>query len=170
VSQKEVHLVSLSLPPVSTFEKACARCHGSQGSFYGDEFANLRDQELIDVTREMMEGPAFLHPSDVDVRAMVAYHHALVAAEPFVVVTALLPAGFTPSLSLASVDTHTCPNELTIDFLLFVYLLLVGLTRRRNAFLSSECKVSYEYEAGEWNEGPATKGGRFRGDVLLARN
>jgi hypothetical protein len=45
--------------------------------------------------------------------------------------------------------------------LLFGFFLL-NLMRRRNAFLSSECKVPYGGGAGEWNEGLAFKDKRFR--------
>ena len=38
----------------------------------------------------------------------------------------------------------------------------MNLMRRRNAFLSSECKVSRGDKAGEWNEGLASTGRRFR--------
>ncbi len=49
-------MVNLPLPPVSTFEEACARCHGPQGSFYGAEFAKLSDEELVQVTRGKNSG------------------------------------------------------------------------------------------------------------------
>ncbi|MBN1361733.1 MAG: cytochrome c [Sedimentisphaerales bacterium] len=87
-----VDLQPLSLPPVSTFEDACARCHGPEGSFYGEGFAEPAGRELKVVVREMMEGPAFLTPSATDVDAMVAYHRALAAGEPFLCVTAYQPA------------------------------------------------------------------------------
>lgn len=88
----EVNLVPLSLPPVSTFESACARCHGPEGSFFGPGFANPEHADLAVIVREMMEGPAALSPSDADVEAMVAYHRALAADEPFFCVTAYEPA------------------------------------------------------------------------------
>ncbi len=87
-----IDLHPLAYPPISTFEQSCARCHGPQGSFYGEGFAEPDEAELTDVVREMMEGPAFLTPSDADVNAMVAYHRALAADEPFVCVTVYEPA------------------------------------------------------------------------------
>ncbi len=86
-----IELVDLSLPPVSTFEASCANCHGPQGSFFGDEFAHLADAQLGTAVKDMMEGPAFLKPSDADLLAMVAYHRALAAKEPFICVTAFHP-------------------------------------------------------------------------------
>jgi len=76
----------ITLGPVSTFEQACARCHGPQGSFYGEAFAELSDSELQDFVKEMMEGPAGLHPSEEEIAAMTAYHQALAAKKPYLVV------------------------------------------------------------------------------------
>ena len=91
-------LVSLSLPfnyhfetldpgPVRSFEKNCARCHGPQGSFYGEAFGQREREDLRYIIEEMMFGPAFLSPSPADVHAMTAYHRALSNGEPFVCIT-----------------------------------------------------------------------------------
>ncbi len=116
--------VTLSLPPVSTFEASCANCHGPQGSFFGEEFGELPDEQLHDAVEEMMIGPAFLNPTDADLRAMVAYHHALAAKEPFLCVTALhtfsndVPIGLegeaTPgaTISLAGAEVSTTVDEM----------------------------------------------------------
>ena len=82
----EPALPRLTLPPVRTFEEACARCHGPRGSFYGQEFARLRDPELTEYVDEMMRGPGMLHPTADDVLAMTAYHRALARKEPFIAV------------------------------------------------------------------------------------
>lgn len=92
-ARESIEPVMLSLPPVSTFEASCANCHGPQGSFFGDEFGELPDAQLHDAVQDMMEGPAFLKPSDADLRAMVAYHRALAAKEPFLCVTTLHLSG-----------------------------------------------------------------------------
>lgn len=73
--------------PVRTFEKHCARCHGPKGNFYGDKFGSRSHKDLMYIVEEMMRGPAFLNPSEADVHAMTAYHHALNAGEPFICVT-----------------------------------------------------------------------------------
>lgn len=79
-------LVDLTLPPIATFEASCARCHGPEGSFYGEAFADLSPRELRHVVEDMMRGPAGLAPTDADLDAMVAYHRALRAKQPFVAV------------------------------------------------------------------------------------
>jgi len=69
----DVTITGLVLPPVSTFEDTCARCHGPESSFYGPQFARLQESELMRVVREMMQGPALLQPTDAEVRATTAY-------------------------------------------------------------------------------------------------
>jgi hypothetical protein len=55
--------------------------------FYGSGFGDLGDEHLKEIIHEMMEGPAELHPTEADVAAMTAYHHALRAEEPFGCIT-----------------------------------------------------------------------------------
>jgi len=86
-----IEIVELKLGPVSTFERTCARCHGPQGAFYGDEFAKLNDGELHNKIRQMMVGPSFLKPKSHEVDAMTAYHRALTSKEPFLCVTSYVP-------------------------------------------------------------------------------
>ena len=82
-------LEPLALPPVSTFARTCARCHGPEGAFYGEGFAADKGrEELARVVAEMMRGPAFLAPTPPDIAAMTAYHRALSAGEPFIAVVA----------------------------------------------------------------------------------
>ncbi len=88
-----VAFTPVALGPVATFERVCARCHGPQGSFYGEEFARLIGADLRKFVLEMMEGPGLLDPSARDVEAMIAYHRALAAAEPFLCVTQYRPRG-----------------------------------------------------------------------------
>jgi mono/diheme cytochrome c family protein len=80
-------LVDLNPGPIVQFEETCARCHGPQGSFYGEEFGHLGPVALEAMVRQMMEGPAGLSPTRNEVTAMVVYHKALHAASPFVVIT-----------------------------------------------------------------------------------
>lgn len=81
------NLADLSPGPVLLFEESCARCHGPQGSFYGQEFAKLDDAHLRQAVTDMMRGPAGLDPSLADIAAMVAYHRALRETGLFVVAT-----------------------------------------------------------------------------------
>ena len=77
---------TLELSPISTFEEKCSRCHGSQGSFYGEAFANLEEEKLKQTVKEMMEGPAFLQPTEMEIVAMADYHRALAKKMPFIVI------------------------------------------------------------------------------------
>lgn len=86
LSAPTIPVQQITLGPVSTFEQACARCHGPQGSFYGEAFANLSDTQLHEFIKEMMEGPAGLHPTEEDIAAMTAYHQALAAKKPYLVI------------------------------------------------------------------------------------
>lgn len=80
-------LADLDPGPIVQFEQACSRCHGPQGSFYGEEFGHLEPAALEAMVLQMMEGPAGLSPTRRQLEAMVAYHKALHAASPFVVIT-----------------------------------------------------------------------------------
>jgi len=77
----------LSLSPISTFADACARCHGDEGNNYGKEFAKLDAEELQHVTEDMMYGPAYLDPTEIELKAMTAYQRAISNNEPFIVIT-----------------------------------------------------------------------------------
>jgi len=79
--------VDLTLPPVSTYASACARCHGDGASNHLEQLRALHDDELRPFIEDMMWGPGFLEPTEHDIDAMTAYHRALIADEPFVVVT-----------------------------------------------------------------------------------
>ncbi len=84
-------VASLTYPPVSTFEESCARCHGPQGSFFGEGFGHGSEEELRQSVKDMMEGPSFLTPSEADVNAMTDYMQALDQQQPYLVVTAWDP-------------------------------------------------------------------------------
>jgi hypothetical protein len=77
---------TLELSPISTFEEKCSRCHGSQGSFYGESFASLETEKLTETVKEMMEGPAFLQPTEIEIAAMADYHKALAKKMPFIII------------------------------------------------------------------------------------
>jgi hypothetical protein len=73
----------ITLPPVVTFKKYCARCHGYEGSAYGKNFGLLIDDSLKAVIEDMMFGPAGLNPDSLSVAAMVAYNRAISKKIPF---------------------------------------------------------------------------------------
>ena len=82
-SLKEVSDISLS--PIMTFEKQCSRCHGYEGKDYGEDFAELTDEKLKNFVEDMMFGPAFLNPTNVELKAMSAYNKAIQNKKPFAV-------------------------------------------------------------------------------------
>lgn len=79
--------VDLVEGPLTTFERACSRCHGPQGSFFGEHFAKLNDEGIYEQTEEMMRGPAQLDPDRPRVEAMAAFLRALRDHRPFICVT-----------------------------------------------------------------------------------
>lgn len=87
-----IELAALAWPPVSTFERACASCHGPGGSEYDRTPVRLSDERLTEVVRAMMTSAGIATASPSDVQAMAAYCRALEADEPFVCVTAFRPS------------------------------------------------------------------------------
>jgi hypothetical protein len=74
--------------PVSYFDDHCARCHGPQGSFYGDDFGkNLNEEALRKVVYDMCRHQGDAPLDGVDLDAQIAYHRSMIAKEPFVAVT-----------------------------------------------------------------------------------
>lgn len=83
--QKSVPVKPLSVLPIRYFEDHCARCHGSFGSFYGEEFGKeLSDEKLQEAVKMMAEGPAGAPIQGESLSAQVAFHRALIRKEPFV--------------------------------------------------------------------------------------
>ncbi|MBS1719379.1 MAG: cytochrome c [Armatimonadetes bacterium] len=79
--------------PLAYFEDKCARCHGSMGSNYGDEFGkDLTDAKLVTVVRDMASGPAQAPVSEVDLRPLVAFHRSLILGKPFGIVVEVVGA------------------------------------------------------------------------------
>ncbi len=79
-------VVDVPQPPVSTFAHDCARCHGERGSMYAQPPV-YRGEALRRKIAQMMHDHAPEPPTDVDIRAMRAYHQAIRADEPFVIIT-----------------------------------------------------------------------------------
>lgn len=87
-----IEMVTLEWPPVSTFERACASCHGPGGRDFDEALTQLTDEQLTEAVRGMMESSGVTTASESDVRAMVAYQRAIAADEPFICVTKFRPA------------------------------------------------------------------------------
>ncbi|MCA9281782.1 MAG: hypothetical protein H6812_03355 [Phycisphaeraceae bacterium] len=80
----------LTSPPLAFFDGHCARCHGPNGSFYGEAFASIAsDRDLHGIVQEMVEGPGFGELDDESLYALVAFHRSLRDGTPFGVVTEL---------------------------------------------------------------------------------
>ena len=86
-ASEKANVVDLTDGPVSTFERACSRCHGPHGSSFGDDFARLADERLLEFVEKMMQGPAQLQPTPVQLEAMAAYQRSLRDGRPFICVT-----------------------------------------------------------------------------------
>ena len=83
-SQSEIEkIVDFSKSPITTFKESCSRCHGSEGSSYGKNFAVMSDDSLKEVISMMMYGPGQLTPGQEDIEAMVAYNKAISNKKPF---------------------------------------------------------------------------------------
>ena len=73
--------------PLAYFGQNCARCHGENGSNYGDNFAkNLDDKALHQVVDEMAQGPGQAPLSAADLEVETAWHRAFRDKKPFVVI------------------------------------------------------------------------------------
>ncbi len=102
-----IELAALAWPPVSTFERTCASCHGRGGSEYDWRSGRLNDEQLTEVVWGMMRSTGITAVSESDVRAMVAYCRALDADEPFICVTVFRPSTDT--------DGGVLQGEATLD-------------------------------------------------------
>ena len=70
--------------PLSYFAANCARCHGPNGSFYGDSFARTRDDaSLRQIVHDMAFGPAQAPIDDPKLEVLTAYHRSLIDKKPF---------------------------------------------------------------------------------------
>jgi len=86
--------MSEGFAPITYFEDNCARCHGSNGSAYGPEFGkHLSDAQLTKVIDDMAVGPGNAPVNARQLDVLVAYHHAMIARQPFVAVTKTTPTG-----------------------------------------------------------------------------
>lgn len=76
---------ALGFAPIEYFDQHCARCHGVEGEFFGDEFGkDLDDAGLREKVRAMAAGPGGAPIEGSHLGAVVAYHRAMIAKEPFV--------------------------------------------------------------------------------------
>ncbi len=91
--------------PLTVYDNHCSRCHGANGSLYGESFYKLSEEHMEYDVYDMMIGPAQLKPTTAEVEAMNQYHFALQHKMPF--------AGITNAESFLSNQTRTLQGEVT---------------------------------------------------------
>lgn len=79
-------ITNISNSPINSFKDHCSRCHGYEGSAYGEGFGDMEDAELKKVVKEMMIGPAQLKPEQIEIEAMYSYNKSLRDNKPFAVI------------------------------------------------------------------------------------
>jgi hypothetical protein len=77
---------------ISLYDKACVRCHGPGGSFYGSDLGKGKtDAQLRKMVWEMCIAQGGLTVSQREVDAMTAYHRSIMKSEPYIEVIAVSP-------------------------------------------------------------------------------
>jgi len=77
---------------ISLYDKACVRCHGPGGSFYGSDLGKGKTAaQLRKMVWEMCIAQGGLTVSQREVDAMTAYHRSIMYAEPYIEIIAVSP-------------------------------------------------------------------------------
>ena len=75
---------------ISLYNKACVRCHGPGGSFYGSELGKGKTAaQLRKMVWEMCIAQGGLTVSQREIDAMTAYHRSIMTREPYVEIIAV---------------------------------------------------------------------------------
>ena len=75
---------------ISLYDKACVRCHGPGGSFYGSELGKGKTAaQLRKMVWEMCIAQGGLTVSQREIDAMTAYHRSIMTREPYVEIIAV---------------------------------------------------------------------------------
>lgn len=70
---------------LTLYDKACTRCHGVAGSFYGPDLGkNKTDVQLRKMVWEMCIAQGGLIVSKREIDAMTAYHRSIIRNEPYI--------------------------------------------------------------------------------------
>lgn len=78
----------VNFKPLDYFDQHCARCHGTNGANYGDEFGkDLTDAELVDFVDSMAAGPGEAPLEGENLKALTAFHRSLADGNPFLILT-----------------------------------------------------------------------------------
>lgn len=74
--------------PIALYDRACANCHGPNGSFYGPELGQGKtDAQLYQAVQDMADNQGQIALTPAEVEAVTAYHRAIIKKEPFVAIT-----------------------------------------------------------------------------------
>ena len=85
--EKASETATAAFAPMAYFDANCARCHGENGSFYGDNFAKDKsDADLREVINEMADGPAQAPLTPAELDAVATLHQAWRDKKPFVAI------------------------------------------------------------------------------------
>lgn len=81
---------------ISLYDKACVRCHGPGGSFYGSDLGKGKTAaQLRKMVWEMCIAQGGLTVSQREVDAMTAYHRSIMYTEPYIEVIAVTESSVT---------------------------------------------------------------------------
>ena len=83
-SAPKTGLQPVDFAPLSYYDGKCARCHGLEGSNYGDILKGKDDKALHDGIDAMAKGPGQAPLDESQLQIMTAWHRALVENAPFV--------------------------------------------------------------------------------------
>ena len=104
---------------ISLYDKACVRCHGPGGSFFGPDLGKGKtDAQLRKMVWEMCIAQGGLMVSQREIDAMTAYHRSIMHTEPYIEIIAISPTAVsgeaTPGTSIElQVGTKVLPITLT---------------------------------------------------------
>ena len=104
---------------ISLYDKACVRCHGPGGSFYGSDLGKGKTAaQLRKMVWEMCIAQGGLTVSQREVDAMTAYHRSIMYTEPYIEIIAVSPTAVsgeaTPGTTIElQVGTRVLPITLT---------------------------------------------------------
>jgi hypothetical protein len=132
----------LARGPIALYDRACANCHGPNGSFYGPELGQGKtDAQLYKAVQDMADNQGQIELAPVEVEAITAYHRAIIKHEPFLAVTRRTKSELKGEVTKGSLVTVTVagkPQKVTLVGTLWSAALegggaVVITARRKNA-------------------------------------
>ena len=83
VAGEKKGLAALDFAPFEYFNSACARCHGENGSNYGDVLKGHGDARLREGIHAMAVGPGQSPLDEAQLDVVTRWHRALIDGKPF---------------------------------------------------------------------------------------